>query len=190
MVRPVLLYNHIIYSEPSAIAEIGPGTNALLADMWDTLAACKLPWLCAKHIGVNVQVAVIDTSHIQKNERLVAPEDFRAVVINPKISPTSALVNGLLEWDAALPQLAISIARERKILAQWQNNEGESGAFELEGYAARAMQHCTEVFEGRLMTNNLSPNRKASLRSHLSRIKSGKVPTHYPIAPIVQSTGA
>lgn len=184
MVQPILPFNHPIYSEPSFEARIGPATNALLADLWDTLQAAKLPWLCAKNIGHNVQVAVIDTAFVLKNERYIAPDDFRAVVINPHVVPTTALITGLLEWEASLPQLAISLTRPKAISARWLNHDGIEIEAKLEGYAARAFLHCVELFQGQLMTDNLSPYRKTSLKGHLGRIKGGKVTANYTLANI------
>jgi len=183
VILPVHKYGNEVYARAAAHNGTVAPDLKLLADMWDTLQACNVPVLTARHVGALQRVAVVDTSLGLRWRDDVEPtgEPFREVLIDPQIVQERGMLVSFLEYDAAVPGLASSVARRREVLARWTQSDGEPWEQWLSGPAARVVQSAIDSLNGCGLIERLSPTRRRSAKGHLKRLAEGKVPVRYPM---------
>src|SRR5438552_1356335 len=125
-----------------------PELHALVADMFDTMAAAKGAGLAAPQIGVDLQLVIFG---FKRNERYPeAPPVPMTVLINPTITPLSEeLVEG---WEGCLsvPGLRGLVPRFERIRYTGFDVHGQPIGREAEGFHARVVQHECDHLIGRL----------------------------------------
>ena len=125
-----------------------PELHALIADMFDTMAAANGAGLAAPQIGVDLQLVIFG---FQKNERYPeAPPVPMTVLINPVITPLSdARVDG---WEGCLsvPGLRGVVPRYEHIRYTGFDARGQAITREARGFHARVVQHECDHLIGRL----------------------------------------
>jgi len=122
------------------VREFGtPELRALVADMFDTMAAADGAGLAAPQIGVELQLVVFGFEH---NERYPdAPPLPPTVLLNPVIEPLgSEMVEG---WEGCLsvPGLRGLVPRHARIRYRGVDVQGRAIEREAEGFHARVVQH-------------------------------------------------
>jgi peptide deformylase len=134
-----------------------PELHALIADMFDTMAAAKGAGLAAPQIGVDLQLVIFGFA---KSERYPeAPPVPETVLINPTITPlTEELEDG---WEGCLsvPGLRGVVPRHGRIRYTGFDPLGRPIEREAEGFHARVVQHECDHLIGRLY-----PTRMRDLR--------------------------
>jgi len=125
-----------------------PELLALIADMFETMAAAQGAGLAAPQIGVDLQLVIFG---FRKNERYPeAPPVPMTVLINPKITPLSdEIVDG---WEGCLsvPGLRGVVPRFERIRYAGFDPQGRPIEREAEGFHARVVQHECDHLIGRL----------------------------------------
>jgi len=116
-----------------------PELKALIADMFDTMAAANGAGLAAPQIGVDLQLVIFGFAH---NERYPeAPPVPPTVLINPQIE---VLDGGMAEgWEGCLsvPGLRGVVERHQRIRYRGLDADGQALEREAEGFHARVVQH-------------------------------------------------
>jgi peptide deformylase len=125
-----------------------PELNALVADMFETMAHANGAGLAAPQIGVDLQLVIYG---FDSNERYPdAPAVPRTVLINPVIEPIGdAEVDG---WEGCLsvPGLRGVVPRWERIRYAGVDSRGRPIEREAEGFHARVVQHECDHLIGRL----------------------------------------
>ncbi len=131
-----------------------PELHALIADMFDTMAAANGAGLAAPQIGVDLQLVIFG---FQKNERYPeAPPVPMTVLINPVITPVSEdLVDG---WEGCLsvPGLRGVVPRFGRVRYTGFDAEGNTIDREADGFHARVVQHECDHLIGRLYPTRMA----------------------------------
>jgi peptide deformylase len=142
-----------------------PELHALVADMFDTMAAAKGAGLAAPQIGVDLQLVIFGFT---RNERYPeAPPVPMTVLINPTITPQSdALVEG---WEGCLsvPGLRGLVPRFDRIRYSGFDVQGQAVEREAEGFHARVVQHECDHLVGRLYPTRMTDLTKLGFTSVL-----------------------
>ena len=131
-----------------------PELHALIADMFDTMAAANGAGLAAPQIGVDLQLVIFG---FQKNERYPdAPPVPMTVLINPVITPlTDEIADG---WEGCLsvPGLRGVVPRHNRIRYTGFDAQGRPIDREAEGFHARVVQHECDHLIGRLYPTRMT----------------------------------
>ena len=131
-----------------------PELQALVADMFDTMAAAKGAGLAAPQIGVDLQLVIFGFGH---NPRYPdAPAVPVTVLVNPRITPLGPeLVDG---WEGCLsvPGLRGLVPRHARIRYSGLDAEGNPIEREADGMHARVVQHEVDHLIGRLYPTRMA----------------------------------
>ena len=131
------------------VREFGtPALRALVADMFETMAAADGAGLAAPQIGVDLQLAIFG---FDRNARYPeAPAVPLTTLINPQIEPLGdEIVDG---WEGCLsvPGLRGVVPRFARIRYRGVDADGKPIEREAEGFHARVVQHECDHLIGRL----------------------------------------
>ncbi|MCW5634922.1 MAG: peptide deformylase [Rubrivivax sp.] len=131
-----------------------PELHALVADMFDTMAAANGAGLAAPQIGVDLQVVIFG---FEKNERYPdAPPVPPTVLVNPLVTPLSdEMVEG---WEGCLsvPGLRGVVPRHARVRYRGWSEKGELIEREVDGFHARVVQHECDHLVGRLYPTRMT----------------------------------
>ena len=139
--------------------------RALVADLFDTMAAANGAGLAAPQIGVDLQLVIFG---FDRNERYPeAPAVPRTVLINPLITPLAdEMVEG---WEGCLsvPGLRGVVPRLARIRYRGYDENGGLIEREAEGFHARVVQHECDHLIGRLYPTRMTDLTKLGFTSVL-----------------------
>ena len=140
-VKPILRMGDVRLLETARpVTEFNtPELHALLADMFDTMAAAGGVGLAAPQIGVGLQVVVFG---FEKSERYPqAGAVPQTILINPVITPVSS--DEALGWEGCLsvPGMRGEVPRFSAIRYQGFDPFGKIIDRTVEGFHARVVQH-------------------------------------------------
>jgi peptide deformylase len=131
-----------------------PALQALIDDMFETMAAAQGAGLAAPQIGVDLQVVIFGYS---RNVRYPeAPPVPPTVLINPVITPLGdEQVEG---WEGCLsvPGLRGAVLRLARIRYSGFDAAGQPIEREADGFHARVVQHECDHLIGRLYPTRMS----------------------------------
>ncbi len=131
-----------------------PELHALVADLFDTMAAANGAGLAAPQIGVDLQVVVFGFSH---NPRYPdRPPVPTTVLVNPVITPLDdTLVEG---WEGCLsvPGLRGLVPRHARIRYTGHTPAGEPIDRTVDGFHAVVVQHECDHLIGRLYPTRMT----------------------------------
>jgi peptide deformylase len=138
---------------PPVTAFDTPELHALVADMFDTMAAANGAGLAAPQIGVDLQLVIFG---FDRNERYPdAPSVPRTVLLNPVITPLPDKDGNWLEeegWEGCLsvPGLRGVVPRHHRVRYTGFDETGRPIEREADGFHARVVQHECDHLVGRL----------------------------------------
>ncbi len=142
-----------------------PELHALIADMFETMAAANGAGLAAPQIGVDLQLVIFGYTH---NVRYPdAPPVPPTVLINPVITPLgNEMVDG---WEGCLsvPGLRGEVPRHARIRYRGFDARGREIDREADGFHARVVQHECDHLIGRLYPTRMTDLTKLGFTSVL-----------------------
>ncbi len=142
-----------------------PELHALIADMFDTMAAAKGAGLAAPQIGVDLQLVIFGFA---KSERYPeAPPVPQTVLINPTITPLSDEMEDGWEGCLSVPGLRGVVPRYSRIRYTGVDPLGQAIEREAEGFHARVVQHECDHLIGRLYPTRMRDLRQLGFTSVL-----------------------
>ena len=125
-----------------------PKLHALIADMFETMAAAQGAGLAAPQIGVDLQLVIFG---FQRNERYPdAPPVPPTVLINPVITPLSDVLEDGWEGCLSVPGLRGVVPRYSRIRYTGFDQNGAPLDREADGFHARVVQHECDHLMGML----------------------------------------
>ena len=135
----------LVRAEPVQVFDT-PELHALLADLFDTMAARNGAGLAASQIGVPLRLVVFG---IDANPRYPDAEPVpTTTLVNPQIEPLGAELE--LGWEGCLsvPGLRGEVPRYRRIRYRGFDVSGNALEREAEGFHARVVQHECDHLDG------------------------------------------
>ncbi len=131
-----------------------PELHALVADMFDTMAAANGAGLAAPQIGVDLQLVIFGfSSNPRYPDREPVP---RTVICNPVITPLSdEIVEG---WEGCLsvPGLRGKVPRHAHVRYTGVDLQGQPISREARGFHAVVVQHECDHLIGRLYPTRMT----------------------------------
>ena len=123
-----------------------PQLHALIADMFDTMAAANGAGLAAPQIGVDLQLVIFG---FERSERYPdAPPVPQTVLVNPAITPLGEAMEEGWEGCLSVPGLRGVVPRHARIRYRGQDERGRPIEREAEGFHARVVQHECDHLQG------------------------------------------
>lgn len=136
---------------------------ALLADMFETMAAVGGAGLAANQIGLDLRLAIIKIS--RENE-----EPLSLVIINPELAEKSGTIcedEGCLSF----PGLFAKVRRAAKVKVRALNEKGLPIEINAEGLFAKALQHEMDHLDGVTFVDRLPLLTRLKLKPSLIKLK-------------------
>ncbi len=131
-----------------------PELHALVADLWETMAANDGAGLAATQIGVPLRVVVFGC---QINPRYPdAPPVPETALVNPVIEPLGDALEAGWEGCLSVPGLRGWVPRHARIRYSGHDPHGRPIEREVEGFHARVVQHECDHLDGILYPQRMT----------------------------------
>lgn len=146
----------ILRKKAQKVGKITAADRLMLDDMANTMYLSQGVGLAAVQVGIDKQLAVVDTG--------------RGLIkmINPAIVKKEG-VEAQEEGCLSCPGECVKVKRAKKITVSYLNENGEVSELKADGLLARAIQHEIDHLGGTLIIDHLSPIKKL-----LSKVKKQK----------------
>ena len=138
---------------PAAMLDT-PELHALIADMFETMAAAQGAGLAAPQIGVDLQLVIFGFERVQRYPD--QPPVPRTVLINPVIQPVSDELEEGWEGCLSVPGLRGQVPRFARIRYRGLDPLGRPIEREADGFHARVVQHECDHLIGRLYPTRMT----------------------------------
>lgn len=170
--RPVRIYGDPVLREKAReIRAFDSSVRALVADLFETMAAYNGVGLAANQVGVAQRVFVVDVPHEDGTRD-------RFAVVNPVLDRRSGKQRDD-EGCLSMPGINEAVERALKLRLRGLDERGQPIERIVEGFLARAVQHETDHLDGVLFTDRLSLLKKQFLRRDLDALARGELPNGY-----------
>lgn len=116
-------------------------------DMIETMLSHDGIGLAANQVGVSARMFVMGHRDY--------PESAQAF-FNPMVVATVDVVEDMEEGCLSFPGIYVNIKRPKKILARWQNSQGEWQESEFDGYNCKCFLHELDHLEGIVFQDRVS----------------------------------
>ena len=185
MILPIVAYGeNILKTKAVNITSGYPELKKLINDMWETMYNANGVGIAAPQIGKSIRLFVIDASPFSEDKEISDDEistlkNFKKVFINPEIIDETGDEWNFMEGCLSIPNIREDIKRKEKITIKYYNESFEEIVLDLEGLAARVVQHEYDHIEGVLFIDKLSSLKKKLLKGKLNDISKGKIKTEY-----------
>jgi peptide deformylase len=154
-VRTVLRMGHPLLNqiaEPVAQFDT-PELKALIADMFDTMAAYDGAGLAAPQIGVKLRVVIFG---VESNPRYPQAEPIpTTVLINPTIEPVGEAMEDGWEGCLSVPGLRGLVPRYSRVQYRGYDQKGNSIVRDVIDFHARVVQHECDHLDGILFPHRI-----------------------------------
>ena len=148
----------------------------LITKLQEVQKKVKHPLVSAKHLGLNLQVFVVDLNYAKYEA-----SDIRKVIINPELLSSTAPLVSMLEDDLSIPRLSVSIERPKQIEISFLDEDLTKQTERFSDLAARWILHGIDHVNGVSIVDKLNKHRKRSVKGHLKRVSEKKVESNYEL---------
>jgi peptide deformylase len=147
-VRRVLkMGDPLLYRKAEPVQEFDtPELHALIADMFDTMAALNGAGLAAPQIGVCQRVVIFE---VEANPRYPQAEPVpRTILINPVLQPMGDEMEDGWEGCLSVPGMRGLVSRHKKLRYTGYDPAGQPIDREVSDFHARVVQHECDHIDG------------------------------------------
>ncbi|MDH6358548.1 peptide deformylase [Parabacteroides sp. PF5-9] len=178
MILPIYLYGQpVLRKETENVPKDYPNLKQLVDNMFETMYNADGVGLAAPQVGLSIRLLVIDADVMGDD----CPEckGFKRVMVNPEIIEQSEEEITLEEGCLSLPGVHEKVSRARKIRIKYMDTDFVEQEEEIEGFAARVVQHECEHLEGHVFIDNISGIRRQLNKGKLNDIIKGTARCSY-----------
>ncbi len=189
MILPIVAYGTpVLRKKAEDITPDHPGLKQLIDDMFETMYEAHGVGLAAPQIGKGIRLFVVDCAPFAEDdevegepidEKNKALADFKKVFINPIIEEESGTEWGFTEGCLSIPDIREEVKRKPNLVISYMDENFQPQKLNLDGYAARVIQHEYDHIEGILFTDKINPMKRNLLRGKLTDISKGRVDVRY-----------
>ncbi|MBL6763940.1 MAG: peptide deformylase [Verrucomicrobiae bacterium] len=172
MILEVVTYGHPVLRQNGAeIAEITPGLEELIADMFETMEDYHGIGLAAQQVAHPIRLTVIDIrgvtdrpSTLEINGEEADPTSIMPLVlINPELE-TEGDFEAAPEGCLSFPDIFGDVIRPGFVKVKAMNERGESIEFKAGGLLGRCIQHEVDHLKGILFIDRMDRETKEKLK--------------------------
>lgn len=185
MVLPIVAYGSPVLRKVGAeIDKDYPDLKELIQNMKDTMKNARGVGLAAPQIGKAIRLFLVDTSPFSEDDELSKEEqeflkDYKKVFINAKIINEDGTEWAFAEGCLSIPGINEDVFRKNKLTIEYFDENFKKHTENLDGLAARVVQHEYDHIEGKLFTDKLSSLKKRLLKKKLNNISKGNIDVDY-----------
>ena len=181
MILPIVAYGDPVLKKRAVdIDEDYPNLKQLIDNMFETMYHANGIGLAAPQIGKAIRLFVVDATPVAEGEDGDPTcEDFKRVFINPIILEESGEEWSCEEGCLSIPNLREEVKRKPRLKIEYYDEHWDLYEEELDGFAARVVQHEYDHIEGVLFIDKISPLKRTLLRGKLNDISRGHVDVNY-----------
>ncbi len=181
MILPIVAYGDpVLKKKAEEIDEDYPDLQKLIDNMFETMYNAKGVGLAAPQIGRGIRLFVVDATPVAEGEDGdPSCEDFKRVFINPIILEEEGKEWSYEEGCLSIPNIREEVLRKPNIKIEYYDENWDLYEEELDGFAARVVQHEYDHIEGKLFLDKISAFKKTLLRGKLKDISNGNVDVNY-----------
>jgi peptide deformylase len=162
-ILPIRIYpDPVLRVKCSDVTQFDDRLRKIAADMVETMHAAPGVGLAAPQVGVELRLAVVDTSVGEDPKQLY-------VIINPQIIRREGLETES-EGCLSLPGISDKVDRPTSVTVAAVDLEGKPMEINAEGWLARVFCHEIDHLDGILFTDHLRGLRKERARRQLKRL--------------------
>lgn len=181
MILPIVAYGDpVLKKKAKEIDEDYPNLQKLIQDMFETMYNAHGVGLAAPQIGKSIRLFVVDASVVGEGEDADPTcVDFKRVFINPIIIEETGKEWAYEEGCLSIPNIREDVNRKPRVLIEYYDENWDLYEEELEGFAARVVQHEYDHIEGVLFLDHISPFKRTLLKGKLTDISKGNIDVSY-----------
>lgn len=185
MILPIVGYGDPVLREKGEeITKDYPELSSLIENMYETMENAAGVGLAAPQIGLPIRLFVVDCTPFSRDEDLSDEEQkflqsFRKTFINATILSERGKEWSFNEGCLSIPGVRENVLRKPEITIHYYDENFDEHTLELDGLAARVVQHEYDHIEGILFTDKISSLKKKLNKKRLNNIIEGKVFTDY-----------
>lgn len=185
MILPIVGYGDPVLREKGEeITKDYPELSSLIENMYETMENAAGVGLAAPQIGLPIRLFVVDCTPFSRDEDLSDEEqeflkNFRKTFINATILSEQGKEWSFNEGCLSIPGVRENVLRKPEITIHYYDENFDEHTLELDGLAARVVQHEYDHIEGILFTDKISSLKKKLNKKRLNNIIEGKVFTDY-----------
>jgi len=183
MILPIVAYGDpVLKREAEDIDKDYEGLDELIDNMFETMYGAQGIGLAAPQIGKSIRLFIVDASPFGEDEEDAEAQkvkDFKEVFINARIVEEKGDPFVFAEGCLSIPNIREDVTRDDTIVIEYYDRDWNFQRKELDGYAARIVQHEYDHIDGVLFTDKLNPLKKKLLKRKLTDISKGKVEVNY-----------
>ncbi len=158
----------------------------LIVNMRETMLNSYGVGIAAPQVGKAIRLFLVDTAPFAENEEYSDEEraflkNYNRVFINPTITDEYGEYWDFSEGCLSIPGINEDVARQPKVTIEYYDEKFKKHTENLDGLAARVVQHEYDHIEGILFTDLVSPFKKRLLKRKLEKISKGQVDVSYPM---------
>jgi peptide deformylase len=141
-----------------AVSEFNtPALDALIEDMFETMAACDGAGLAAPQIDIGLRIVIFGVDHTPRYpDAVVVPQ---TVIINPQIMPLRDEMDEDWEGCLSVPGMRGLVPRFTHIHYKGFDQQGRAFEREVTGFHARVVQHECDHLDGILYPQRIQDMR-------------------------------
>jgi peptide deformylase len=154
-----------VLTEPARpVTDLGPVTQKLIQDMYETMYAAKGVGLAAPQVGVSLRLAVVNVTPDKRKNQFV--------IINPKIISREGGDLVSEEGCLSLPAVGgVEFRRPAKVVVQALNEKGLPVTITGDGLLARCLQHEIDHLDGRMIIHHATLKRRLEMMWSIHKLK-------------------
>ncbi len=185
MVLPIIAYGDpVLRKVGTEIDKYYPNLKELITNMKETMKNARGVGLAAPQIGKAIRLFIVDTSPFGEDDQLDEKEQaflksFKKVFINPIITNEEGNEWAFSEGCLSIPNINEDVFRNEKLTIEYFDENFKKHIENLNGLAARVIQHEYDHIEGILFTDKLSSLKKRLLKKKLTNISKGNIDVDY-----------
>jgi len=185
MILPIVAYGDPVLRKVGVdIDKDYPNLTELIANMKETMYNAQGVGLAAPQIGKAIRLFIVDTSPFAQDEEFNEDErayleNFKKVFINAKITNEDGDEWAFQEGCLSIPDIREDVFRQEKLTIEYLDENFEKHTEEIDGLAARVVQHEYDHIEGVLFTDKISSLKKRLIKKRLENISKGKINVDY-----------
>ena len=178
MILPIYLYGQpVLRKHTELVQKDYPGLKELIANMFETMYKAEGVGLAAPQVGLSLRLLVLDADVM--GDDYPECKGFKRAMVNPEMVEMSEEQLAEEEGCLSLPGIHEKVLRAKKIKIKYMDENLELHEEEVEGFAARVVQHEYEHLEGHVFIDHISAIRRQLDKSKLNNIIKGKMRCSY-----------
>jgi len=178
MILPIYLYGQpVLRKHTELVQKDYPGLKELIANMFETMYKAEGVGLAAPQVGLSLRLLVLDADVM--GDDYPECKGFKRAMVNPEMLEMSEEQLAEEEGCLSLPGIHEKVLRAKKIRIKYMDENLEIHEEEVEGFAARVVQHEYEHLEGHVFIDHISAIRRQLDKSKLNNIIKGKMRCSY-----------